>query len=189
VMANGQCFFCKQSVLQAIDGYTVAASSFCDDVTLARAIAQTGAKVGFLDGAHVIKVRMYEGMAETWREWGRSLDLKDASSRSQIWADLWLLTMTQGLPIGLCGVSGMLWLGGDRSLPVIVTAAVNLLLVIIRFALCAAIRGSYDLANAQAKWLFWLSPLADPLAVVRIWLSANQRPRSWRGRNYAASDD
>jgi dolichol-phosphate mannosyltransferase len=188
VMANGQCFFCKRSVLQAIDGYTVAASSFCDDVTLARAIAQTGAKVGFLDGANVIKVRMYEGMAETWREWGRSLDLKDATTRSQIWADLWLLTMTQGLPIGLCGVSGMLWLGGDRSFPVIATAAVNLFLVIIRFALGAAILGSYDLANAPTKWLFWLSPLADPLAVVRIWLSANQTPRSWRGRNYAASD-
>jgi dolichol-phosphate mannosyltransferase len=187
VMANGQCFFCKKSVLAAIGGYTVAASSFCDDVTLARAIAATGAKVGFLDGANVLKVRMYEGMAETWREWGRSLDLKDATTRSQIWADLWLLTMTQGLPIGLCWVSWMLWMGGDRSLTVMIAAAVNGLLVVIRFALGAAILGSYDLAGARGKWLFWLSPLADPVAVLRIWLSANRRPKSWRGRSYGAA--
>ncbi len=187
VMANGQCFFCKKSVLAAIDGYTLAASSFCDDVTLARAIAATGAKVGFLDGATLIKVRMYEGMAETWREWGRSLDLKDATTRSQIWADLWLLTMTQGLPIGLLGVSLGLWLGGDRTLTVCSAIGANALLVIIRFALSFAIRGSYDLSNAQAKWLFWLSPLADPVAVLRIWLSASRRPKSWRGRSYGAA--
>jgi dolichol-phosphate mannosyltransferase len=186
VMANGQCCFCKKSVLESIGGYTLAASSFCDDVTLARAIAATGAKVGFLDGANVLKVRMYEGMTETWREWGRSLDLKDASTRSQIWADLWLLTMTQGLPIGLFAVSLSLWLGGDRSLTVSLTGAINLLLVIIRFALGAAIRPSYDLSSAKAEWLFWLSPLADPFAVLRIWLSANQRPKSWRGRSYGA---
>jgi dolichol-phosphate mannosyltransferase len=188
VMANGQCFFCKKSVLEAIGGYTIAASSFCDDVTLARAIAATGAKVGFLDGANVLKVRMYEGMAETWREWGRSLDLKDATTRSQIGADLWLLTMTQGLPIGLLVVSLNLWIGGDRSWTVMVAIGVNALLVMIRFALSLAIRGSYDLAGAKGKWLFWLSPLADPLAVLRIWLSANQRPKSWRGRSYGASD-
>jgi dolichol-phosphate mannosyltransferase len=188
VMANGQCFFCKKSVLAAIGGYTVAASSFCDDVTLARAIAATGAKVGFLDGANLLKVRMYEGMAETWREWGRSLDLKDATTRSQIWADLWLLTMTQGLPIVLFAVSLGLWWEGDRSWTVIGAIAVNVLLVVIRFALSLAIRGSYDLSSGRAKWLFWLSPLADPLAVLRIWLSANRRPKSWRGRIYGAPD-
>ena len=55
--------------------------------------------MGFLDGAKVLKVRMYEGALETWKEWGRSLDLKDASSRAQVWGDLWLLSAVQGLPI------------------------------------------------------------------------------------------
>jgi dolichol-phosphate mannosyltransferase len=72
VMANGQCFLCRRSVLAAMDGYRVARRSFCDDVTLAREIAKRGYRVGFLDGQRVIRVRMYEGMAETWREWGRS---------------------------------------------------------------------------------------------------------------------
>ena len=99
VMANGQCFLCRRSVLEKVDGYTSAKGSFCDDVTLARQIAATGFKVGFLDGAKVLKVRMYEGAKETWKEWGRSLDLKDASSRAQIWGDLWLLLSVQGLPL------------------------------------------------------------------------------------------
>ncbi len=91
VMANGQCFLCRRSVLTAVNGYTSASASFCDDVTLARNIAAQGFKVGFLDGAKVFKVRMYEGAMETWKEWGRSLDLKDGSSLAQIWGDLWLL--------------------------------------------------------------------------------------------------
>ncbi|WP_290884267.1 glycosyltransferase family 2 protein, partial [Fischerella sp.] len=99
VMANGQCFLCRRSVLAAVSGYTSAKSSFCDDITLARHIAASGFKVGFLDGAKVLKVRMYEGAIETWKEWGRSLDLKDASSRAQLWGDLWLLTSVQGLPL------------------------------------------------------------------------------------------
>ncbi len=188
VMANGQCFFCKQSVLDAIGGYAVAANSFCDDVTLARAIAKTGAKVGFLDGANVLKVRMYEGFQETWREWGRSLDLKDASGRSAIWADLWLLTMTQGLPLVMFLVSVGLFFWGNHTLLVGLTLALNLLLLLMRFALNFAILPSYDLSQASGQWLFWLSPLADPLAVIRIWLSANRTPTQWRGRQYAVLD-
>ena len=42
---------------------------------------------------------MYEGAAQTWKEWGRSLDLKDASSTAQLWGDLWLLLAVQGFPL------------------------------------------------------------------------------------------
>jgi len=31
VMANGQCFLCRRSVLAALDGYSGAKGSFCDD--------------------------------------------------------------------------------------------------------------------------------------------------------------
>ena len=99
VMANGQCFFCRRKVLETIAGYTSAANSFCDDVTLARYIAACGYRVGFLDGSKVIKVRMYEGAKETWQEWGRSLDLKDAASVGQVWGDWFFLLLVQGLPL------------------------------------------------------------------------------------------
>lgn len=184
VMANGQCFFCRRRVLQQVEGYTRARRSFCDDVTLARHIAQQGAKVGFLDGARLLKVRMYEGAAETWREWGRSLDLKDAASPAQTWGDVWLLTMTQALPIPLLLLLLPDAVRGTLT-PVLLTAlGLNAMLLLIRVGLTFAIAPSYDLAPARWRGLFWLSPLADPLAVLRIALSASRKPKTWRGRTY-----
>ncbi|MBD2420622.1 glycosyltransferase [Anabaena cylindrica FACHB-243] len=185
VMANGQCFLCRRSVLASVNGYSSARSSFCDDVTLARHIAAQGFKVGFLDGAKVLKVRMYEGAMETWKEWGRSLDLKDASSRAQIWGDLWLLLSVQGLPILiLFGFLPLLPL--PLLLPLRLLLGLNIFLLIIRFALLLAIAPSYDLHNAKGGWLFWFSPLADPVAVLRIFLSAFRVPQEWRGRKYTS---
>ncbi len=184
VMANGQCFLCRRSLLDRLDGYTCARQSFCDDVTLARAAAQAGAKVGFWDGALVLKVRMYEGLKETWREWGRSLDLKDASSRGQVWGDLWFLTSIQALP--WLGVPGLLWAMGQgvETWPLQLALGINGSLLAMRLALQWAILPSYDLSQAQGRWAFWVSPLADPAAVVRIWLSSLRTPTRWRGRQY-----
>ncbi|MFE4104843.1 2'-O-glycosyltransferase CruG [Almyronema epifaneia] len=192
VMANGQCFLCRQSLLVEMGGYSSARRSFCDDVTLARQAAAHGAKVGFLDGAHLLKVRMYEGAAETWREWGRSLDLKDAASAAQKWGDLWFLSAVQGLPWLLLPLLMASWCLDLRSPVLAIALGLNLSLILIRIALNFAIAASYDFSQAQAKWAFWLSPLADLLAVYRIYLSSTQTPTQWRGRRYqgfAASRD
>jgi dolichol-phosphate mannosyltransferase len=187
VMANGQCFLCRRSVLAAVDGYTAAAGSFCDDVTLARQIAAAGYKVGFWDGSRVLKVRMYVGMAETWREWGRSLDLKDASSPAQIRGDLWLLGATQGLPLILLLLALGCYFTGNHSFEMLGLLGLNLGLVVMRFALLLAIFPTYEAANGgRIPGTFFLSPLADPAAWYRIWLSAQSAPREWRGRNYSS---
>lgn len=184
VMANGQCFLCRRSLLTRLDGYSSARSSFCDDVTLARNAARTGAKVGFLDGSKLLKVRMYEGMGETWREWGRSLDLKDASSVAQKWGDLGFLVAVQGLPLlALIGLTIAVLQGANSPL-VLGALVLNGVLVFMRFALLWAIAPSYDFTQALAAWSFWLSPLADPLAVYRIFLSSLRTPTQWRGRQY-----
>jgi dolichol-phosphate mannosyltransferase len=178
VMANGQCFLSKRAKLVELNGYELAKSSFCDDVTLARAAAQRGAKVGFLDGAALMQVRMYTSMAETWREWGRSLDLKDASTPSQTFADCLLLTAVQGLPIPLL-MALSIWQPAS-SLLMNILFWLNAFLVFIRFLLVFGIRTSYT----EVGFWFWLSPLADPVAVIRIWISALTKPKSWRGRTY-----
>jgi dolichol-phosphate mannosyltransferase len=202
VMANGQCFLCRRSVLAAVGGYTSARSSFCDDVTLARNIAAGGFKVGFLDGAKVLKVRMYEGAAQTWKEWGRSLDLKDASSSAQVFGDLWLLLAVQGLPLPASLLllvetlhTTSLHLGNPPATSE-VALGVNLFLLTIRWLLLLAIAPSYEGKSLDEKgkrkafhffllpFSFYLSPLADPLAVLRIFLSAMQTPTQWRGRHY-----
>ncbi len=185
VMANGQCFLCRREVLAQLGGYTSAASSFCDDVTLARNAAKQGFKVGFLDGAKVIRVRMYVGIVETWREWGRSLDLKDATTQPQLWSDLALLLLVQGLPIPLIFI---LWncFSAGYSFPTLQIAIdLNLFLIAIRFALLLAVYPSYYRDRFTLSALsFWLSPLADPVAVLRIFISAFQQPKQWRGRVY-----
>ncbi|MGK7939809.1 MAG: 2'-O-glycosyltransferase CruG [Crocosphaera sp.] len=186
VMANGQCFLSRRRVLEALDGYSCAASSFCDDVTLAREAAKRGFKVGFLDGKNLIRVRMYEGVKETWKEWGRSLDLKDAASTPQVWGDVALLLLTQALPLFLLIILGIFWVFADHFLSLELAIALNLVLVIIRFALLFAVFPSYykDKSLFLKSFLFWLSPLADPFAVLRIFLSSLQTPKQWRGRSY-----
>jgi dolichol-phosphate mannosyltransferase len=49
------------------------------------------------------------------------------------------------------------------------------LLVGVALAPSSAVRGP----------VYWLSPLADPLAAIRLTVSSIRRPRSWRGRTYA----
>jgi dolichol-phosphate mannosyltransferase len=184
VMANGQCFLCRRSVLAALGGYRSARQSFCDDVTLARYAAVQGAKVGFWDGAKLLQVRMYEGMAETWREWGRSLDLKDACSPGQKWGDLWFLTAVQGLPWLITPIGLGILATGYASLTLWAVLVANASLIVMRMALLVAIAPSYDFTQGQGRWAFWLSPLADPLAVLRIALSSLRTPTQWRGRQY-----
>ncbi|HHP7231905.1 MAG TPA: 2'-O-glycosyltransferase CruG [Xenococcaceae cyanobacterium] len=186
VMANGQCFFCRRQVLEALAGYSSAAASFCDDVTLARNIAAAGYKVGFLDGSKLIKVRMYEGAKETWREWGRSLDLKDAASSLQVWGDWWFLVLVQGLPLPMLLIAWLLLNFGYNSTTLFSLVGLNLFLLLLRLVILVAIAPSYQRStkSALASSLFWLSPLADPLAVWRIFLSSIQTPTQWRGRTY-----
>ena len=183
VMANGQCFLIKRKVLEAINGYTCAANSFCDDVTLARYVASQGYKVGFADGANIIKVRMYEGLQETWREWGRSLDLKDAASKAQLWAECSFLALIQALPLPVI-ITGFLFCSQLNFLSFYLLFILNSLLLFIRFALLIAIAPSYEFNQSPRELLFILSPLADILAVIRIFLSGRQKPHEWRGRIY-----
>ena len=51
VMANGQCFLIRRSLLAKLCVYDIALRYFCDDVTLARVAAAACAIFGFWDGA------------------------------------------------------------------------------------------------------------------------------------------
>ena len=185
-MANGQCFMVNRLWLERIDGYRTARASFCDDVTLARNLAAAGAKVGFWDGSQVLLVRMYEGIKETWQEWGRSLDLKDASSVAQLWGDVAFLSLVQALPWGL--VPSLWWLQqmspSGWSLVLHILLGVNIGFLMIRLGMQLAVASAYRFKGAQGVWAFALSPLADVPAVIRIVLSALRTPTQWRGRQY-----
>ena len=182
IMANGQCFLARRSALLAVGGYTSASASFCDDVTLARHLARAGHRVGFLDGSRLYDVLSYGSAREAWREWGRSLDLKDATSRARQWGDVAFLAIVQGTPVPVLLLLALAaWTRGDMQLlstPLVGTSAA---LLGVRILLQRAFAPCY----AQRGLAFWLSPLADPLAALRILVSTLRRPTQWRGRQYA----
>ena len=181
VMANGQCFLARRDVLESADGYSSARASFSDDVTLARTLARAGHRVGFLDGSRLYDVRAYTSAREAWREWGRSLDLKDSTSRARQWGDVLFLLVVQGTPIlvlaalAVRAIMGYPFPAGGRAL-----LWTSLALLGVRTMLQLALAPSY----ARRGLSYWLSPLADPLAAVRILLSTLHTPKRWRGRQY-----
>jgi dolichol-phosphate mannosyltransferase len=122
---------------------------------------------------------MYTSFAETWKEWGRSLDLKDAATPSQTWGDCFLLLAVQGLPLPI--LIYLVFFASPSEIFGNLLLGINGFLVLVRIALNAGIKSSY----CEVGFWYWLSPLADPLAVFRIWLSASTKPKQWRGRTYS----
>ena len=185
VMANGQCFLARRQVLEAAGGYSSARASFADDVTLARTLARAGRRVGFLDGSRLYDVRSYTSAREAWREWGRSLDLKDATTRTRQWLDVLFLLVVQGTPLATLLWLGVRWLVG-QPLPAggPIVGATSTMLVGIRVLMQFAIAGSYAERGAP----FWLAPAADPLAALRILISTLRTPKRWRSREYGRLD-
>lgn len=188
VLANGQCFLARRALLMQHGGYTAARASFSDDVTLARHLAARGARVGFLDGSEIIRVRSYASVGEMWREWGRSFDLKDATPVWRRWFDLLMVWSTQALPLPLLVVLGRALLAELSAPPawrthhllLVALIAVNACAFGIRLLLLIALRGSY----AQRGPAFWLSWLADIPAAIRLTISTARTPKRWRGRAY-----
>ena len=177
VMANGQCFLARRDLLLRYGGYEAARASFADDVALARHYARQGARVGFLDGAGLYRVRGYGALSRVWREWGRSIDLRDATPPGRQCADLAVIALVQGLPIPVLALAA---LGAGLAASLRPLVLVSALALGVRGLLLLALRASY----ARRGPAFWLSPLADPLAALRLILSTARRPTVWRGREY-----
>lgn len=175
-MANGQCLLIRRDVLERAGGYVIAAHSYCDDVRIVRQLAASGARVGFLDAPRLLDVEMYPTGRETWRAWPRSLNMRDASSASWRWLDALLLILAQALPIPILLGLALGVLGGRRG-SVVVLGGVNGALLTVRVLLAAAMAHSF----ASRGLAYWLSPLADTAAVLRVVETMARRPREWRG--------
>ena len=175
LLANGQCFLARRDTLLAHGGYAPARDSFADDVRLARHYAARGVPTAFLDGRLLYRVRSYRSAGEMWREWGRSVDLADATPGAVQWADIAVLVLGQALPVPLFALSLL-------SITLWPLLAVNALLLGVRLAVLIAIAPSYERRGLP----FFLSWLCDMPAVLRVVLSTIRRPVSWRGRMYRA---
>jgi dolichol-phosphate mannosyltransferase len=95
--------------------------------------------------------------------------------------DVLFLIAVQGLPLPILVLLGAVARTSTLPAAARALAAVNGLLLGIHLLLLWPLSRSYEKPGAT----FWLSWLADPLAVARIVLSTVQRQRQWRGRRYA----
>lgn len=174
-VANGQCLLVPTERFRQAGGWEPVAANMTEDVALARHLVGTGWALGLVDAAPLLMVDMHSSAREAWREWGRSLALPGvASAREQI-ADIGLLALTMALPLPLLLIAT--WSGN------LLLATPSLVLLLIRWLFHVALRPTYDDPSAA----YWLSPFADPLAVLRLLWSAVRPNRSWRGRTYARS--
>ncbi|MFN0097243.1 MAG: glycosyltransferase family 2 protein, partial [Gemmatimonadaceae bacterium] len=165
VIANGQCFLARRSVILQHGGYEPVRQSFAEDVSLVRHLAARGVSVGFLDGSRLYRVRSYSGVRQMWREWGRSIDLKDAATSTRQVLDTVFVVLAQGAQLPIIIALAATW-PSARQYPLLVAATAGLLM--LRSVLHVAIRNSYE----QRGPAWWLSPLSDPLAAVRMVLSS-----------------
>lgn len=180
VLANGQCFLVRRDLLLAHGGYEPVKDSFAEDVSLARHLARHGARVGFLDGALLYRVRSYRDVRQMWREWGRSLDLKDATTKGRQLLDTLFVVGAQGMLLPSVTALALAWSAIAPGPAKALLGASTAVLVLFRTIILVAIAPSY--ARRGITW--WLSPLADPLAAVRLVLSSLRRPTNWRTRTY-----
>lgn len=173
VQANGQCFLSRRAILFRTDAFRFAQSSLCEDITIARRLADCGEAVGFYEADGLINVRMYNDWREAWYNWPRSLPLRDQYFG---WYEAGglvgvLLFQAMPLPVLLSGavLSGPRWLLLPAGL-----------LALIRIGVLVGAARAY----AHRPWTYWLSPLVDLPVVLRIIQCALRRRHTWRGRTY-----
>ncbi len=176
---NGQCLLLRAETVRRAGGFAAAAGAFADDFALAAALVRSRARVAFRDGSDFLEVKMYGSAGETWRQWGRTLALNEVTKPTQQIYDIGLLALTQAAPLPLA--AALAWNVGRADILSGALLAVNGLLLALRFA----VLGSAARCYRPARDVYWLSPLADPLAVVRIAVSAIWPRREWRGRRYS----
>ncbi|MBA2470614.1 MAG: glycosyltransferase [Chloroflexia bacterium] len=179
VQANGQCFLARVDALQRIGGFWSGRGAISEDVTIARSLVARGVAVGFFepaDGVELVDVEMYDGWRDAWRNWTRSLPMRDHHSGPRWWVRMLDMTLTMGLPIVVLLASVRRLRSGspDRQLLI----RLNIGLVAMRYGVAAGLRRAYR----ETPPTSWLAPLLDPAACVKLWLAALRRHHEWRGR-------
>jgi dolichol-phosphate mannosyltransferase len=173
VQANGQCMLLRRDLLEAVGGFTSLAGEIVEDVAIARRLAARGEPVGFYEAGPLVEVAMYRGAAEAWRNWTRSLPMRDARWGWAGRIGLLEVLLVQALPLPL-----LLWLAvrGRSRTPL---GRLNLVLALVRIGVLAGAARAY----VAPPFTYWLSPVSDPAVALALPFQAIRRRHVWRGRS------
>ncbi|HXV80911.1 MAG TPA: glycosyltransferase family 2 protein [Candidatus Binatia bacterium] len=173
VQANGQCFFSWRETLLRTDALRMAQLSLCEDITLVRRLTECGERIGFYESAGLVWAGMYKDWHEAWRNWPRSLPMRDRYFGCREAIGLLEVLLVQALPLPLLAIAHAIsapkWL-----------VAVNLGLILTRLGVLMGVARAYE----RKPWTYWLSPLLDLPVALRLLTSALRRRQRWRGRVY-----
>lgn len=172
VQANGQCFLFSRDALEACGGFLDTCDSVCEDITIARTLVAAGYPVGFYEAGELVSVKMYADWRETWRNWTRSLPMRDRFSDIHALLGWFEVMLVQALPLPL--FLFLVAVQRRRSWPV----ALNGALVAMRIGTLFGMARAYQ----RRPWSYWFSPLCDLPVAVKLGRSALQHRHSWRGR-------
>lgn len=167
ILANGQCMAFRRSDLLMLGGFEPVAEAVVEDVALARHLASSGRRVDLLDASTLLNVELYDSFGATMSGWGRSIGLPGAESRWRQLSDLATLALTLPLPL--------LRLGAGRADPI------DMIALVARIGTLAGTATAFTRRDAA----YWLSPLADLIAVAAVAKSILTGTHTWRGRSYA----
>ncbi len=94
-IANGQYLLIRRSVYDTLGGYNRPdmRGTLLDDRDLALLVKREGYRLCFVDGRDLVRVRMYQGLAEAWRGWRKNVFL---GSRGGV---AFVLLQLIGLPV------------------------------------------------------------------------------------------
>lgn len=173
--ANGQCMLIQRDALERCGGFASVRESICEDVTLARALVAAGERVGFYEAGNLVAVRMYASAGDAWRNWSRSLPMRDRYFGVAGVLGLFEVALVQALPLPLTAL-GLL---GARAglLPAWLVIVPGALLALRLGVLAGMVRG-----YRRVLWPYWLSPLLDLPVALQLWINALRRRHRWRGR-------
>jgi dolichol-phosphate mannosyltransferase len=173
VQANGQCFLARCSALLGTDAVRAARHSLCEDITIARRLVECGERVGFYLGEDLVEVNMYGSWRETWRNWPRSLAMRDYYFGWRGALGLTEVLLVQAMPLPA------LVLGGALKQPRWFLM-MNLGLLLMRIGVLAGTARAYRSRPCS----YWLSPVMDLPAALRLIGSTVKKHQVWRGRAY-----
>lgn len=178
VQANGQCFLVKRELLERAGGFEGVLGTIAEDVTLARTIAELGEPVGFFESSGLVQVEMHADGRDAWRNWPRSLPLRDrhAARRSDLGLAEVLLVQAAPPYLLLAAVRA----GGVRN-PI---AQLQLGLIVARLGVLAGTARAYK----SRPWTYWISPFADLPVTLEIIRRSRQKVHVWRGRELIPGD-
>ena len=165
-VANGQCMVMRRDDALRDQWCERVRGEIIEDVALVRQLVRDGKPVAMFDGSDLLVVAMFDGFADTWRGWGRSLALGGVDHPSRQWWDILVTAVVLAAPV---------WLfAGGVATPL--TAAALLL----RLGTLLGTHRAYE----RPRLGYWLSPFADLLAWLVIVGGTLSPSREWRGRKY-----